>query len=164
MSDQNGTPIFEVWDRYESIAMHFNDLLIKLRTQALGGVAAIASIVAVLSKNGVESGFNWAIMAGVFFFLNFFWVAAWILDFKYYNRLLRGAVDALLELEELTKTKTHIKELNLSRIIEGTVASKGTKTDKKPHRQLSSGIMWFYFVVLSGLLIGLALSIYKVVC
>ncbi|MCF6156540.1 MAG: hypothetical protein E3K36_15150 [Candidatus Brocadia sp.] len=164
MSDQDGTPIFEVWDRYENIAKHFNDLLIKLRTQALGGVAAITSIGAILSKNGGESGFNWAIMAGVFFFLNVFWVAVWILDFKYYNQLLRGSVDALLDLEKLTQTKTHVKELDLSTKIEDAVAGKRTKTGEKPYRKLFCGIMWFYFVVLGGLLIGLALSIYKVVC
>ena len=158
MADQDGTPIFEVWDKYESIASHFNDLLIKLRTQALGGVAAIATIAAVLSKNGV--GFNWAIIAGVFFFVNVFWVAVWILDAKYYNRLLLGAVDAILELEGLTKDKTHIKELNLSRKIEDAVAGKVTKLPK----QSSFGIRWFYLVVFGSLLSGLALSIYKVVC
>ena len=107
MSNEEGTPIFEVWDKYENIAMHFNDLLIKLRTQAIGGVAAIAAIatiVAVISKDSTGSTFNWAMMAGVFFFLIIFWVAVWILDFKYYNRLLLGTVDALLETEELSKT------------------------------------------------------------
>lgn len=41
---KEGTDVFEVWTKYEDIAMHFNDLLIKLRTQALGGVAAISAL------------------------------------------------------------------------------------------------------------------------
>ena len=33
-----------LWVEYEKIAMHFNDLLIKLRTQSLGGLAAIGFV------------------------------------------------------------------------------------------------------------------------
>jgi hypothetical protein len=44
--------VFELWEKYEQIAMHFNDLLIKLRTQALAGVAAISAIVGVFAKSG----------------------------------------------------------------------------------------------------------------
>ena len=40
---EEGWPTFEVWQEYEKIAMHFNDLLMRLRTQALGAVAALAT-------------------------------------------------------------------------------------------------------------------------
>jgi hypothetical protein len=43
-ANEEGWPIFDVWDKYEAIAMHFNDLLIKLRTQALAAVAALSTI------------------------------------------------------------------------------------------------------------------------
>jgi hypothetical protein len=33
----------ELWGKYEDIAMHFNELLIRLRTQALGAVATIVT-------------------------------------------------------------------------------------------------------------------------
>lgn len=164
MSNEEGTPIFEVWDKYENIAMHFNDLLIKLRTQAIGGVAAIATIVAVISKDSTGSTFNWAMMAGVFFFLIIFWVAVWILDFKYYNRLLLGTVDALLEIEELSKTSIHVKVLSLSHKIEGAVAGVGSKKDNELHKQLSFGRKWFYGIVFFGLLVGLIFSTYKLLC
>lgn len=37
--------LFNVWKEYEGIAMHFNELIIRLRTHALGGVAAISAII-----------------------------------------------------------------------------------------------------------------------
>ena len=46
LADHRQWPLFEVWVKYEEITMHFNDLLIKLRTQALAAVAALATIVA----------------------------------------------------------------------------------------------------------------------
>jgi hypothetical protein len=39
-----------LWKEYEGVAMHFNELLIRLRTQALGGVAAISAITGFLSS------------------------------------------------------------------------------------------------------------------
>jgi hypothetical protein len=161
MTNKNEIPIFDVWDKYENIAMHFNDLLIKLRTQSLGGVAAITSIVAIISKD--SSGFNWAIMSGVFFFLITFWVAIWILDFKYYNRLLVGAVEALLEIEKLTKDNSSVSELNLSHKIEDAVAGKLIKSSEL-QKNLSFGRKWYYGIVFSSLMIGLILSLYKYIC
>ena len=119
---------------------------------------------AVISKDSTGSTFNWAMMAGVFFFLIIFWVAVWILDFKYYNRLLLGTVDALLETEELSKTSIHVKELSLSHKIEGAVAGVGSKKDNELHKQLSFGRKWFYGIVFFGLLVGLIFSTYKLLC
>jgi len=164
MSDENGKPIFEVWEKYEDIAMHFNEMLIKLRTQAIGGVAAITTIVAVISKNNTDQIFHWGIMIGVFFFLSVFWVAVWVLDFKYYNRLLHGSVDAILELEKLSKTQTHITELNLSHKIEDAVSGVGEKIDTSLHKKLSFGRKWFYLIVFIGLVIGLLFSSYMYLC
>lgn len=42
---------FEVWKQYEKIAMHFNDLIIRLRTQSIGGLAALAAIIGIVLKN-----------------------------------------------------------------------------------------------------------------
>ena len=153
MSNKDYISVFDAWKKYEDIAMHFNDLLIKLRTQALGGIAAITSIMAIISKD--SSGFNWSLMAGVFFFLIVFWVAVWFLDFKYYNPLLVGAVDAILEIEMLSKTESTVTELNLSHKIKEAVSGKG-KEDKKT----SSGKKWYYCIVFCGLVGGLLFSLY----
>src|SRR5437667_124517 len=83
---------FDVWDKYEKIAMHFNDLIIKLRTQALAGVAALSTLVTLFAKSDVASSGAWGIAAFIFGGLCLAWVAIWIIDFSYYNRLLTGAV------------------------------------------------------------------------
>ena len=41
---------FELWKSYEDVAMHFNDLLIRLRIQALAALATISSIILVINK------------------------------------------------------------------------------------------------------------------
>jgi hypothetical protein len=44
MTEEQGWPIQKLWEKYEDITMHFNDLIIKLRTQALAGVAALSTL------------------------------------------------------------------------------------------------------------------------
>jgi hypothetical protein len=53
--NEEGWPVFEVWKKYEEITMHFNDLLMRLRTQALAAVAALATIVGIFSKAGADA-------------------------------------------------------------------------------------------------------------
>jgi hypothetical protein len=151
-----GISIFEVWKEYEHIAMHFNELLIKLRMQALGGIAAISVLVGFLSKGDTPEDFRWGILAGVFFILALFWIAIWVLDFWYYNRLLLGAVAGIFQLEEKSKTHTHIKEFDLSHIIEQAVRGK-TAGMKGPG--FFSGRHWFYILVFFALLVALLFSI-----
>jgi hypothetical protein len=103
MTDANKTSgtfdRFELWKEYEGVAMHFNDLIIKLRSQSLGGVAAIATLAAVVARNDTTAELRWGLLTGAFALLCVFWVAVWILDMGYYNRLLHGAVEALLTIE-----------------------------------------------------------------
>ncbi len=56
--------IQDLWGKYEDTAMHFNDLLIKLRIQALAGVAAISTLIGILTRTDAlkETG-NWEIAA-----------------------------------------------------------------------------------------------------
>jgi hypothetical protein len=114
-SDQNGWLIKDLWEKYEDVAMHFNDLLIRLRMQALGVVAALSTLVGIFTK--AETSVTWEIAALVFAGLALFWIAIWVLDFSYYNRLLVGAVAAILELEKRSTTETQIKTINISTMI-----------------------------------------------
>jgi hypothetical protein len=43
-ANEDGWPICELWDKYEQIAMHFNDLLIRLRTQALATTGCFSEL------------------------------------------------------------------------------------------------------------------------
>src|SRR6516165_9651233 len=111
---QNALSLFAVWKEYEGVAMHFNDLLIRLRTQALGGVAALAALAAVMVRGDLAPSLRWSVLACAFILLILFWVAVWILDLRYYNRLLHGAVKALLEIEEASRENMPAPNLVLS--------------------------------------------------
>lgn len=91
---------FEVWKEYEALSQHFNDLLMRLRSQSLAAVATFATAASVLSKaDAVGTDLRWGSLVVVFSSLAVFWLAIWLLDFLYYNRLLLGAVSALKEIE-----------------------------------------------------------------
>jgi hypothetical protein len=95
---------FALWSKYEDIAMHFNSLLMQLRVQALAALAGVVTI------SGLALGFakeqtrriGWRVLSGAMGFLVLAWVALWILDLGYYDRLLQGVVHAITEHEDRT--------------------------------------------------------------
>jgi len=101
--------------------MHFNDLIMRLRTQAVGGLAGVVAIsgfaVNFTQKPGSDA--PWIIFFGTLVFFLIAWGALWILDRWYYDQLLIGAVDAILELENKTLQSQH--EINLSSKIRAKV-------------------------------------------
>lgn len=160
VQNQDGWDILEVWHRYEKIAMHFNDLLIRLRIQALAGVAALSTLVTVLTKTDLVT---WSISAMIFLAIWLSWIAIWILDLKYYNLLLRGSVRALIDLEELSKTSRRVYSINMSTMIEKAVAG----TIQYPPRNicerfnLTVGIRSFYIIVFGALTFAMLFSFYR---
>ena len=112
---------FKLWKSYEDVAMHFNDLIIRLRIQSIGGIAALAAILGIFLKetNGDSSNtFSYCIASIAMFVLMMFWVGIFILDICYYNRLLEGAVNAILELEQNKDEFAKKKDIRLSTNIE----------------------------------------------
>jgi hypothetical protein len=87
---------FKLWSKYEDIAMHFNELIIKLRVQALGGLTISGTLATAIFKG--EDNSNSLKFLFPFFLAG--WIAIYFLDMHYYNRLLSGAADAIVELEE----------------------------------------------------------------
>ena len=151
----------DAWERHEKIAMHFNDLILRLRTQALGGLAALLTIGGVALKTlPEEKHIPWDLVAVLFAFLLAFWIAIWILDFRYYNRLLLGAVDALLKLEDDIRAGKPI-ELTMSHIIESAVHGKPLERLVKARY---SGPQIFYSIVTAVLVIGILLATHRYLC
>lgn len=154
-----GWPIHEAWDKYESVAMHFNDLLMRLRTQALGAVVAISTLTGVVTTSGIFPRTSWGISFTIFSLLAVAWLAVWILDFCYYNRLLIGAVTAILELEEKSRTTSHISHINLStRIHEAAGAEFLTKSrisNAESRRRIFG--RWFFYASVFCVLLACAL-------
>jgi hypothetical protein len=136
---------FKLWKEYEGVAMHFNDLIIRLRSQSLGAVAAFATLAAVVARNDTTSELRWGFLTAAFLLLSVFWVAIWVLDMRYYNRLLAGAVVALRTIEKGSKDSKSIDQIELSTKIEESVKSGGGGNGSR-HA--------FYVLVLTALLAG----------
>ncbi|MFY0644227.1 MAG: hypothetical protein JXR19_07155 [Bacteroidia bacterium] len=149
---------FELWKSYEDVAMHFNELLIRLRVQALAALATISSIILVISE------FKDVSQSTIFYlmiFLGAAWVSIWILDMRYYNRLLEGAVHALLDIEKVNfeDYNKKILAINLSTSIEN---SFGNKHKHERTKWFMDSRNWFYLVFLVAILFIAANIGYKV--
>jgi hypothetical protein len=138
---------FALWEKYQQIAMHFNDLIMRLRTQALGGltgVIAISGVVINLTAK-TESRMEWEILFGTIVFFMVAWTALWALDWFYYTRLLLGAVDAIVEHEKRTPQLNgphSATRINISSVLRGKVP------------RYAIPINFFYLVVFVALLVG----------
>ncbi len=97
-----------VWRHYEDVAMHFNGLLMHLRSQALGAVSVIITgaglfvghTQAATQTGGSGSLVSWPIAAAISALLLVAWVTLWVMDVCYYSKLLRGAINALVGIEK----------------------------------------------------------------
>jgi len=89
-----------IWWQYEQVAMHFNQLIIQFRVQALGGLVAASAAGGLLVSKDMDVDARDQIRRYFFTFLLFAWAAAAVLDIFYYQRLLQGAVRALTEYEK----------------------------------------------------------------
>jgi hypothetical protein len=148
--------VHDLWAKYEDIAMHFNDLLIRLRTQALAAVAAISTVVGIFTKTEPSAvHVSWEIATAVFVALIIFWIAIWLVDRLYYNRLLIGAVIALREIEKESKKPNPDLAINMSTTIEEYVAHPVSAYRPFWHRvQLKIGVYVFYGLVFIALILG----------
>jgi hypothetical protein len=156
---EDGWPILEVWSKYEKIAMHFNDLLLRLRTQALGAVATLAAIIVIFARAGAETHTNWEMISFAFVMLSMFWVAVWLIDFQYYNRLLQGSVASLVKIEEMSKYSIRVKHIDLASTIENRVV--GLLPNNPKSLRASLGRWAFYMLVSVALASGSAFSWYQ---
>lgn len=137
-----------LWSRYEDVAMHFNDLLIRLRLQSLAGIAAVSTLVGLFSKEGItDIKLSWLAATIIFVAMALFWIAIWCLDVLYYNRLLSGAVAALLHLEEQTKAGRPVTDIQLSTAIDAEFS-------KPLGLRRFRGVVLFYSIVFAVILAG----------
>lgn len=98
LANEEFSQVFALWSKYEEIAMHFNDLLIKLRVQALGGIAIIGTVATAFLKE--SHGDLTKYLLPLSFLLSVGWLALYYLDVYYYNCLLSGAIKTIKQLEK----------------------------------------------------------------
>ncbi len=140
--------------------MHFNDLIIRIRTQALAGVAALSAFTGLFAKADLGPfNYSWEVAGLVFLALAAFWLAVWIIDFGYYNKLLIGSVAALLVLEERSKTHKTIEAIQLSTLVEDSVKTGIDFKFTCWQKFRIVGARWaFYSIVMIALALGAAFS------
>jgi hypothetical protein len=91
----------------------------------------------------------------VFSLLSVFWIAIWIIDFCYYNRLLIGAVAAILDIDALSKEAIYIRQIDISTKIERAVAREGKSLPSDWYRFFNLHLgTWAFYVFVFGALIG----------
>ena len=129
---------FDLWVEYEKIAMHFNGLLIQLRLRALAGISLIASLAGIFADNQ-NGSLNWSLIAFVLVVLFLVWVAIFVIDQFYYDRLLTGAVRELLELEKNAKVEDF--PIKMSTKIE--IAAIKNRTSSP----WIVAVLWFYGII-----------------
>lgn len=138
--------------------MHFNSLGMQLRTQALAAIASVVTISGLALSFAGKSArpVQWRIFSGAIRFLAIAWLALAVLDIFYYDKLLTGAVNAILEHESRTPllkdgagqpikvNGVEVHRINLSTRIDKAVTS--------PPRFWV--VLGFYSIVFLGLVIG----------
>ena len=107
----------QLWAKHEDVAMHFNDLTMRLRLQALAGVGAATLVAGGISTH--QGQLDMRLLGAFTMAISFVWIGIWALDRFYYQRLLKGAVSRIVELERWTPS------LRLSTRIEEHVMQRG---------------------------------------
>jgi hypothetical protein len=105
---------------------------------------------------------TWEIVIFLLFGLCVFWIAIWVLDFWYYNKLLIGAVAALLVLEQESKVRKRIGAIQFSTMVEAYMAGSMPFTRDQTKRELFMlrfGRWFFYSIVFVAIVIGLVFAI-----
>jgi hypothetical protein len=147
----SGFLIQDLWEKYEDIAMHFNELIMKLRIQALAGVAALSTVAGIFAKT-IDLKLSWGIAIAVIAILCLLWIAIWIIDFTYYNKLLIGAVVALMDLEAASKRGVRVQAIQLSTTVERAVEGRLGRLGFRRWLRLSFGRWAFYILVMLALI------------
>ena len=124
-SSEEFDSVFKLWSKYEDIAMHSNELIIKLRVQALGGLTITGTITTAIFRRDNDPNMLKFLLP--IFLLG--WIAIYFLDIYYYNRLLSGAIKEIILLEE------QFKNIKLSTKIEEEINSS------------QNGRYWFYWTI-----------------
>jgi hypothetical protein len=93
---------FALWSKYEDVAMHFNELIMRWRLQAIGGLAGLLTLAGFVVGDADTLHVRYRAMLIFSGMLSFGWIGVACIDLFYYRRLLQGAVDAILDLERRT--------------------------------------------------------------
>jgi hypothetical protein len=143
--DSPGSPDkVALWTKYEDVAMHFNDLIMRWRLQAIGGLAGLVTLAGFVVGDADTLLVRYRAMLILSGVLISGWVGVACIDLFYYRRLLQGAVEAILDLE------SQVHQISLS-----------TRIEKKAQRGSTITPWLFYLSGLLPLVLILAWAIFQ---
>lgn len=90
----------DLWKKYEDIAMHFNELIMRWRLQAIGGLAGLLTVAGFVVGDAESLVVRYRAMLILSGVLASGWIGVATIDLFYYRRLLQGAVKAITDLEQ----------------------------------------------------------------
>lgn len=112
--------VINLWFHYEQVAMHFNELIIEYRLHLMSAIGGIGAFSGYLISGKVHSRLmrsELTVLVSTILIIVF--LAAAMLDLCYYDKLLQGSIDALVQFEA-----SH-PPINMSTLIAKTVPNKG---------------------------------------
>jgi hypothetical protein len=90
----------DLWKKYEDIAMHFNEVIMRWRLQAMGGLAGLLTAAGFVVGDAESLLVRYRAMLILSGVLASAWIGVAVIDLFYYRRLLQGAVAAITDLEK----------------------------------------------------------------
>jgi hypothetical protein len=111
--------VFATWCKYEDIAVHFNELMMRWRLQAIGGLLTLVTLAGFVVGDAPSDEARYRAMLILSATLGMAWMGVALIDLCYYRKLLAGAVDAIIDLEVATT------DLRLSQTIDARTKPAG---------------------------------------
>lgn len=110
--------IMEEWKTVIQTQMHFNDMLMKMRTAAISVVVAIYAVAGALVGQFPNSflvicGKQVHISILIIGFGITLWIGIFLIDYKYYYKMLLGAVERGYEFDEAFSNVKVYKDLSM---------------------------------------------------
>ncbi len=82
--------LINLWKKYEDVAMHFNELMMRWRLQAIGGLAGLVTLAGFVVGDADTVHVRYRAMLILSGVLAFAWVGVGFIDLFYYRKLLKG--------------------------------------------------------------------------
>jgi hypothetical protein len=82
----------QAWEKHQDVAMHFNELIMRWRLQAIGGLAGFVTLAGFVVGDTTSLHVRYRAMLILTTVIAFAWLAVGAIDLFYYSRLLQGAV------------------------------------------------------------------------
>jgi hypothetical protein len=160
----NPTLLLESWNVVVEVQRHFNDICLRIRSLALTALTFIlgGTAFAYLNASSVALPYVGPLSPAAFLPLIGvpLWVAFWIIDLRWYHRLLRGAVVEGKEIESKLSSLGVAISLSLaienaSRYPKGRMRDRGRKRGT-PYKAARASRRLIAFYVCGAVALGLA--------